>query len=66
MNWKSLSPHENKALRENLLPLGITTMSAGSKTNPGGYGEDSDSLEQFSISDERSLPNIQNAQGKRI
>ena len=50
----TLSTRENKALRENLLPLGITTMSAGSKTNPGGYGEDSDSLEQFSISDERS------------
>ena len=50
----TLSTRENKALRENLLPLGITTMSAGSKTNPGGYGEDSDSLEQFSISDERT------------
>ena len=50
----TLSTRESKELRENLLPIGITTMSAGSKTNPGGYGEDSGSLEQFSISDERS------------
>ena len=31
-----------------------TTMSAGSKTNPGGYSVDEESLEQFEISDERS------------
>jgi 2-iminoacetate synthase ThiH len=29
-------------------------MSAGSKTNPGGYAGEEVSLEQFSISDERS------------
>ena len=29
-------------------------MSAGSKTNPGGYVVDPQSLEQFEISDERS------------
>jgi 2-iminoacetate synthase len=29
-------------------------MSAGSKTNPGGYAVDPQSLEQFEISDERS------------
>jgi 2-iminoacetate synthase len=29
-------------------------MSAGSKTNPGGYASGEDSLEQFVISDERS------------
>lgn len=50
----TLSTRESQQLRENLLPLGVTTMSAGSKTNPGGYAEDSQSLEQFSISDERS------------
>ena len=32
----TLSTRESPDLRENLLPLGITTMSAGSKTNPGG------------------------------
>ena len=50
----SLSTRESPALREQLLPIGITTMSAGSKTNPGGYSVSDDSLEQFSISYERS------------
>ena len=50
----SISTRESSELRNHLLPLGVTTMSAGSKTNPGGYGED-DSLEQFEISDGRSV-----------
>ena len=29
-------------------------MSAGSKTNPGGYASEPESLEQFQISDERT------------
>ena len=29
-------------------------MSAGSKTNPGGYASEPESLEQFAIDDERS------------
>jgi 2-iminoacetate synthase len=33
-------------------------MSAGSKTNPGGYVVDPQSLEQFEISDERSAQEI--------
>jgi 2-iminoacetate synthase len=33
-------------------------MSAGSKTNPGGYAVDPQSLEQFEISDERSASEI--------
>ena len=54
----SLSTRESQNLRENLLPIGVTTMSAGSKTNPGGYGAQEDSLEQFSISDERAPEEI--------
>ena len=50
----SLSTRESSFLREKLLPLGITTMSAGSKTNPGGYTVSHETLEQFSISDSRS------------
>lgn len=50
----SISTRESPVFRENLLPLGVTTMSAGSKTNPGGYAGEEVSLEQFSISDERS------------
>lgn len=35
-------------------------MSAGSKTNPGGYAVDKGSLEQFETSDERSMEEIKN------
>ena len=53
----SISTRESSELRDHLLPLGVTTMSAGSKTNPGGYGED-ESLEQFEISDSRSVSEV--------
>jgi 2-iminoacetate synthase len=54
----SLSTRESEKLRNNLIKLGITTMSAGSKTNPGGYTLEKDSLEQFEINDERSASQI--------
>jgi len=50
----SISTRENENFRNNILKLGATTMSAGSKTNPGGYAVAEKSLEQFEISDERS------------
>jgi 2-iminoacetate synthase len=50
----SLSTRENEKFRNHIIPIGITSMSAGSKTNPGGYVVDPQSLEQFEISDERS------------
>jgi 2-iminoacetate synthase len=53
----SISTRESSELRDHLLPLGVTTMSAGSKTNPGGYGDD-ESLEQFEISDSRSVSEV--------
>lgn len=49
-----LSTRENKKLRNSLIGLGITTMSAESKTEPGGYS-DSGELEQFETEDKRSL-----------
>ncbi len=40
-----LSTRETEAFRNGIAPLGITSMSAGSHTEPGGYtGEGSDSL----------------------
>ncbi|WDF67374.1 2-iminoacetate synthase ThiH [Sphingobacterium oryzagri] len=51
----SLSTREHEMFRNHVIPLGITTMSAGSKTNPGGYVVEPDSLEQFEISDERPV-----------
>ncbi|MBI3510439.1 MAG: 2-iminoacetate synthase ThiH [Bacteroidetes bacterium] len=50
----SISTRESEKFRNNIIPLGITSMSAGSKTNPGGYAVEPGSLEQFEISDERS------------
>jgi 2-iminoacetate synthase len=50
----SLSTRERPAFRDHLLKLGITSMSAGSKTEPGGYAIEEAALEQFEISDERS------------
>lgn len=50
----SLSTRESIKFRNNAVKLGITSMSAGSKTNPGGYTEGDNSLEQFSIDDTRS------------
>ena len=54
----SLSTRESAVFRDNMLSLGITTMSAGSKTQPGGYASDNDSLEQFSIDDTRSVADV--------
>jgi len=50
----SISTRESELFRNQLIKLGTTTMSAGSKTNPGGYSVEEDSLEQFEISDDRS------------
>lgn len=54
----SLSTRETEVFRNHAFKLGITSMSAGSKTNPGGYTVDPQSLEQFEISDERSPKQI--------
>ena len=54
----SLSTRESESFRDHLIHLGITTMSAGSKTNPGGYSAARDSLEQFEISDDRPVAEI--------
>lgn len=54
----NLSTREPAVLRDHLLKLGITMMSAESHTNPGGYsGEVSE--KQFEISDNRTLNEIQ-------
>lgn len=55
----SISTRENENFRNNIIKLGITSMSAGSKTNPGGYAVEKQSLEQFEISDERSPKEIE-------
>lgn len=54
----SVSTRESEHFRNNIIPLGVTSMSAGSKTNPGGYAVEPESLEQFQISDERNAATI--------
>ena len=49
-----LSTREAPELRDNLVSLGITTMSAGARTEPGGYTQETKGEAQFKISDERS------------
>ncbi|HWY13263.1 MAG TPA: 2-iminoacetate synthase ThiH [Bacteroidia bacterium] len=54
----SISTRESEKFRNNIIKLGITSMSAGSKTNPGGYVVEPQSLEQFEIDDARSTKEI--------
>lgn len=55
----NLSTRESRLLRDNLIPLGITRMSAESKTTVGGYASPEHSgNEQFQIHDDRPLIDI--------
>lgn len=54
----SLSTRESRTFRDHAIKLGVTSMSAGSKTDPGGYATTSDELEQFEIDDSRSAAEI--------
>jgi 2-iminoacetate synthase len=57
----SLSTREAPAFRDSLVPLGVTHMSAGSHTEPGGYGDPTDAEPQFAVSDERSPAEVARA-----
>ena len=54
----NISTRENAFFRNNLLKLGVTKFSAGSKTTVGGYLEDDKTTQQFEISDDRSVEEI--------
>ncbi len=49
-----LSTREPAALRDGLARIAVTSMSAGSSTEPGGYTTPGEAQEQFAVSDERS------------
>jgi 2-iminoacetate synthase len=49
-----LSTREPPRLRDGLVALGVTHMSAGSRTEPGGYEAPGEAEPQFQISDQRS------------
>lgn len=50
-----LSTRESPATRREALALGVSQISAGSRTNPGGYTDSEEHAEQFSLGDHRSL-----------
>lgn len=54
----SYSTRECAELRDQMATLGVTTMSAESKTEPGGYSSYPQTLEQFHVSDERKAVEV--------
>ena len=60
----SLSTRESQEFRDNVAKLGVTSMSAGSKTDPGGYASNKNELKQFEIDDDRTPEEVSNALSK--
>jgi len=56
----ALSTRESQELRDNILPLGVTKISADSTTAVGGHtsGSSEQDAEQFSINDKRSVSEV--------
>lgn len=50
----SYSTREAPDFRDHMMTLGVTSMSAGSHTEPGGYSRAKEALEQFEVCDSRS------------
>jgi 2-iminoacetate synthase len=59
----SISTREEASLRDRILPLGITRLSAGSLTTVGGYAEGVSDITsgQFEVGDTRSLDSVMEA-----
>ena len=58
-----ISTRESQAVREKVLPLGVSQISGASKTSVGGYAENEKeeiTSEQFDVSDNRTLDEIVN------
>ena len=55
-----LSTRESATIRNQALALGVSQISAGSRTNPGGYceGDNEDAGKQFQLGDHRSLDEV--------
>ncbi len=54
----TLSTRESANFRDNMVSLGVTRLSAGSKTEVGGYSLEEKTEGQFDISDDRSVSDI--------
>ena len=57
----TISTRESAGLRDNLMKLGVTKMSAGSSTAIGGHTDAKDGVGQFEISDRRSVDEMRQA-----
>ena len=53
-----VSTRETPYLRDHLIPIGVTSMSAGSRTDPGGYVHNVQAEAQFDIADHRSPQDV--------
>lgn len=50
----SLTTRESRKFRDHMVSLGITSLSAGSQTDPGGYAHPNQEIAQFETNDTRS------------
>ena len=61
-----ISTRESQAVREKVLPLGVSQISGASKTSVGGYADPEaekpadETSEQFDVSDQRTLDEVVN------
>ena len=55
-----ISTRESQAVREKVLPLGVSQISGASRTSVGGYSEEErpTDTEQFDVSDQRTLDEV--------
>lgn len=57
----SFSTRESSFFRNSIIGLGVTSLSAGSRTEPGGYTRKNSALEQFEINDSRAPVEVEQA-----
>ena len=54
----TISTRESAQFRDLILPVGITALSAGSSTEPGGYAHKGQNLEQWTVNDARPVDEV--------
>ncbi|MCR5085284.1 MAG: 2-iminoacetate synthase ThiH [Succinivibrionaceae bacterium] len=54
----TISTREGAEFRDLIIPLGVTGVSAGSSTEPGGYAHHGENLEQWAVNDSRGVDEV--------